>query len=774
MKSRTAFLRSIQLLLVTSCLAGSPPSVYAQAPANGVAGVEEAVAEKVTALDVRFSGPQTLDKNRVEGMLATRVGQNFSLDTTDADIRALIGSGEIDNARVLTEPFKGGVRVIYVVETRAALASISFVGNVALSERKLAEKVPLAVGDTVSEVKLLQGKQDIEKLYADRGFPDVQISYKIQKTTREGFQDVIYTVDEGGKSWVRKIRFEGVTSVKSGEIRRKLDTKQRGWLSWITQSGKIDNIKLEADKAKVVRALQDKGHMKARVLDVRRDRVDDKKVDLVFVVDEGPVYQVSSVRIQGMKIFQNEDIMPEILLKDGQPYSGSNVASDEKLIRDYYGSQGYADARVDTQLNPIGDNAVDVVYAVTEGSKSFVGRVNISGNEKSKDKVVRRELTLAPGDVFNTVELDASRKRLQNTGYFSQVDMLPSESVEANYRDLNVSVVEQNTGSLVFGAGFSSIDSLVGYVNVTQTNFDIMDWPSFQGAGQKFNMGIRAGTERKDFNIGLEEPYFMDQRLALGGDLFFRDLGYVSPNDAYEQRNIGGTFHIRRPVSEFAYLKAEYTLQQVTIHEIDPDASAAIKAEEGDYFQNKLELSWVHDSRDSNLTTRRGGRYEAAIYGSFGDVEAIGGQISGIHYYTLPYDFIFSLQGRVATVEGDDVPIFERLFLGGANTLRGFDYRDVGPKDENGEPLGGQSSVFLSAEMTFPIVESVRGAFFYDVGSVGTDTFDFGGDINSNVGVGLRLFLPFGPLAIDFGIPMQADESNDSSGKFNFNVGYKF
>ncbi len=773
MKRRPAPFLLATLVLATASLSLMPVSTVKAQDAE-VAALADEAGQKVTAIDIRYVGPQTLDRNRVEGMLATRVGQNFSIDTTDADIRALIASGEIDNARVLTEPFKGGLRVIYEVQTRAALAAIRFNGNVALDSRKLAEKVPLAVGDTVSEVKLLEGKQEIEKLYAGRGFADIMVSYKVNNTDRNGFQEVVYTIDEGGKSWVRKIKFEGVGATKPGEIKRKLDTKQRNWLSWITQSGKIDRLKLESDKAKVVRALQDKGHMKAEVVEVRRDRVNDKSVDLVFVVNEGPVYTVNSVQINGMKLFQPEELMPEILLQGGQPYSGTKVNEDEKLIRDYYGSQSYADARVDTLLNPAGENAVDVVYSVSEGGKFFVGKVNISGNVKSKDKVPRREVTLAPGDVFNTVELEASRKRLQNTGYYSQVDALPSDSFEPGYRDINISVVEQNTGSLVFGAGFSSIDSLVGYVNVTQTNFDITDWPSFQGAGQKFNMGLRIGTERKDFTIGLEEPYFLDRRLSLGGDLFFRDLGFVSPNDAYEQRNIGGSLRMRRPVTEFAYLQAEYTLQQVTIHEIDPNASEAIKSEEGDYMQNKFELSYVHDSRDNILLSRRGGRYEASVFGSFGDVEAIGGQVGGVHFVSLPYDLILSLQGRVSTVEGDDVPIFERLFLGGANTLRGFDYRDVGPKDENGEPLGGQSSVFFSAEVTFPIIESVRGAVFYDVGSVGDDSFDFSGDVNSDVGIGLRLFLPFGPLAVDFGVPIQSDEFNDNGGKFNFNVGYKF
>ncbi len=756
------------LLLAAAALALCPV-LHAQ----DVAPVDAPAGPKVTAIDVQYSGPPTIDRSRILGLLTTQVGQPFSVDDTERDIRTLIGSGEVENARFLTEPSPGGVRVIVVVQTRAATGGVRFQGNTAIDSRRLAKEVPLAVGEVASEVKLLEGKQKIEKLYAGRGFPDVRVSYQVNETSRPGFQDIVYTIEEGGKSWVRDIRFEGVTSAKASEIKRKLDTEERNWLSWLTGKGKIDNLKLQSDMGKVERVLQDKGHMKARVVEVRRERVGAGKVDLVFVVDEGGVYEVNSVRISGMRIFQTDEIMPDILLKAGSPYSGSNVAADEKVIRDYYGSKGYADARVDTQVQPAGANRVDVTYAVTEGEKSFVGRVNISGNVQTKDKVVRREVTLAPGDEFNTVEMEATRRRLRNTGYFSQVDVMPTDSGEPGYRDLSVNVVEQKTGSLVFGVGFSSIDELVGRINVTQTNFDATEWPGFTGGGQKFNASLLIGTKRKDLVIGLEEPYFRDQRLALGGELFLRDLSFLS--DYYTQRNIGGNIYVRRPVTEHSHIQLTNTTQQVSIEDIEDDASDAIRAEEGDYLQDKIELSWVRETRDDILIPRRGGRFEVAGRASFIDAETYGFEAGGVHFWQLPADLIFSLQGRVNVVDGSNVPIFERLFLGGANTLRGYEYRDVGPKDENGEPLGGQTSAFLSAEITFPIIESVRGAVFYDVGFVNEDSFDFGtSNLGADVGVGLRLFLPFGPLALDFGIPLETDGYQDDSGQFNFNVGYKF
>ena len=769
-------MKRLALLLPALVLATAALLPVPSARAQETAKPDAAASPNITAIDIQYDGPPTIDRSRILGMLSLQVGQPLTVEATERDTRTLMGSGEIERVRFLQEDARGGVRVIVVVKTRASTGGLRFVGNTVFDSRKLAKEVDLAVGETASEVKLLQGKQAIEKLYAGRGYADVRVSYKVANTDKAGFQDVIYTIDEGAKSWVRRINFSGLNNAKPSEVTRKMETETRNWLSWLTEKGRIDNIKLEGDKQRIERVLQDKGYMKAKVVDIQRQRVSSSKVDLLVVIDEGPLYEINSVKISGMRVFQTEEIMPDILLKAGQPYSGTKVEEDEKVIKDYYGSKGYADARVDTQVQSAGGNRVDVTYAVTEGEKSFVGLIDVKGNLKTKKKVILREIPLAPGDEFNTVEMEAGRRRLRNTQYFSQVDLMPVDKGEPGYRDLDVNVVEQKTGSLVFGAGFSSIDKLVGRINLSQTNFDIGDWRNgFQGGGQKFNMNIIVGTKRKDFVIGLEEPYLMDQRLALGGELFIRDLNYYS--DYYDQRNIGGNIYLRKPTSEHSHIQLTNTVQQVSIRNIDEDASEAIRSQEGDYLQEKLQLSWVLETRDDVLMPRHGGRFEAAVHGSFIDAEDYGIELGGVHYWELPADLIFSLQGRVSVVDGSDVPIFERLFMGGANTLRGYDYRDVGPKDENGEPLGGQTSAFLSAEVTFPIIESIRGAVFYDVGFVNADSFDFGtSNIGSDVGIGVRLYLPAlgGPLAIDFGLPLETDEFQDSNGKFNFNVGYKF
>jgi outer membrane protein insertion porin family len=409
-----------------------------------------------------------------------------------------------------------------------------------------------------------------------------------------------------------------------------------------------------------------------------------------------------------------------------------------------------------------------------------VQRINIIGNTRTKDKVIRREVLIAPGDVYNTVRVETTKKRLDNLGYFSKVETYPDETGVGGRKDLVVEVEEKRTGSLNFGAGFSTIDEIVGFVEVTQGNFDLMNWPNFTGAGQKFRARVQYGSRRKDVIIGLTEPYFLDRRLSLGGEVFYREADFLS--SVYDQRNYGFSLVARKPLGRFMSLSLEYRLENVQIFGLPSDASDELGIEEGTRTKSQVTASWVYDDRDNPFLTRKGRRITVTptIAGGFlgGSTQIYGYNIEASQYFHLPYDMILLLNGQVASVDtwgdGERVPIFERLFLGGTNDLRGFDFREVGPKDENDEPIGGRTMARATVELTYPIIEKVRAAVFYDTGFVNRDAYDFStDDVASDVGFGLRLDLPIGPIRVDYGIPIQK-AGTDSNGKFNFNVGYQF
>lgn len=764
---RLALLPCVSLLL----LAPGAASLQAQ----DAAAVANAPAAKkiVKSIQIVSKGTARIDEARIRGTMSTREGDAYSDETVEQDIRNLFALGAVADFRATDVP--GGVSVTVTISYSGTIGEIAFQGNTMFDDDRLKKEIEVKVGDALDDAKLAAAQRKILEQYEKRGFSDVTATYSTEPMPQGSFSRVTFNVTEGARGIIHDIRFEGNTAIKSRALRSKLTSKEKKFYHLFGKAGKLNNEALQEDKQIVEHAFHDKGYPYAKVTEIRREPVGEK-IDLIFVISEGEKYDVAEVSMEGLSVFTPAELSPALSAQSGFAYSGADVRADEKMIGDYYGSRGYADARVETSIIPAGAGQVKVLYRITEGGKSYLRKVNIEGNNTTKDHVIRRELPFAPGEEMNTVKIEAGKKRLDNLNYFSQVDFRNNPTGVEGQKDVDVSVVEQSTGTINFGAGFSSIDSLVGFLDLTQTNFDLFDWPRLRGGGQRFYMGIKYGDKRRDFQLNFTEPWFLGQKLSFGTELFYRDLYYLS--DVYDQQNYGIGLNLRKPLGEHTYFEVGYTAQNVKIHDIDEEASEAIKSEEGEFFQSKIDLSLVHDTRDSIFITRKGHKVEfGGMYsGLGGDVEDYGLNLQATQYFHLPWDTILSLDGAIRTVDSSDerVPIFDRLFLGGANTLRGFDYREVGPKDETGEPLGGNTSAYFSVEYTFPIMEKLRGAVFYDLGMVSADSYDFGGDWNSNVGIGVRLFLPIGPIRVDFGIPVQSDEFNDSGGKFNFNVGYKF
>jgi outer membrane protein insertion porin family len=780
-------------LIALALLGGHVSQSLAQVALDAPAAAGRRIVREV---QVVFKGAATISEARVRAQMSTRPGEPYTDESVERDIRNLYATGAVEDVDIRAVNVAGGVRVVVTISGRGGIGEITFLGNAAFDNEKLRKEIEVKVGDPVDDAKLTEAQQKIRELYEKRGFNDVMVSYDVTPSTKPGFSAVVFKIEEGGRGLIGDIRFEGNTAISDRKLRSKLKSKEKTfWRLW-GKAGKLNNEAVIEDVRAIEQAYQDEGYVYVKV-GYRREILSDSRVALVFEIQEGGKYEVAGVDIVGATVFSKDELMPAIRTEPGFPYSGSDVRGDEKMILDYYGSRGYADARVDTQLSDAGPGRLRVAYNIFEGGKSFIRKVNISGNQKTEDRVIRRELTFAPGDELNTVKLEAARTTLQNMNYFEGPGdpnplMIRAVDTEVEgFKDVEVNVTEKPTGSINFGAGFSSIDSLVGFIDVTQTNFDITDWSDFRGAGQRFNMNIRYGLRRQDFNLSLTEPWFMDQKLALTTELFYRNMNYLS--NRFDQNNVGAAISLRKPIGQHAYAEFGYTLQRV---DISVDRSLATSQlllnEDGDYVQSKVDLGFVHDTRDSVFITRKGHKFEAGLMASGlgGDVEAWGANIGGQQYFNLPGDTILSFEGAARWVDGSNVPIFERLFLGGANNLRGYDFRDVGPKDITGEPIGGNFSIYGSVEFSFPIMEKVRGAVFWDVGMIQTDlTAPAGltptgrlaggpiigdGDIYSNVGVGLRMFLPVGPIRLDLGLPMVKDQFTGDSPRFQFNMGYKF
>lgn len=461
----------------------------------------------------------------------------------------------------------------------------------------------------------------------------------------------------------------------------------------------------------------------------------------------------------------------------------SRIEQVQGTLRDYYGAQGYIRTGVRYTLEPDYDAAqVAVEYELNEGELSYIRDIHIRGNTRTKDKVIRRELAVWPGDIFNEVRVRRSENRLRNMGYFEVVRSWETATAEPNVYDLTFDVDEGRTGELSAGVGFSSIDQVVGFASIAQNNFDLFGWPYFSGGGQKIQLETQIGSRRTDVSVSFVEPWFLDRQLSLDVSGFRREARFLS--DEYEQQNIGGTIGLARPVGRFSRVRLSYSLEEIDVRDVSDSASQVIKDEEGRRTKSAATLTITRDTRDNLFVPTRGnrtvlsGQLAGGVLQAQTDLYALEARTS--QFVPLWYGHVFSLRGAVAVVEeyGDSerVPIFDRLFLGGPRDVRGFRFRDVGPKDENGEPIGGRTSAFLSAEYTIPVVSSVRLAAFYDVGTVGAEAYEVElDDVNSAYGVGIRFDIPGFPLRLDYGWPLEADEFNDSSsGRFSFMIGHVF
>ncbi len=831
---------------------------------GAVAAAHGQGAPTIRSIDVQYSGPATVSKERILAQMRTAVGQPYSDSTVEEDIRSLYKTGTIQNVRIFAQPEGDGVKVIVAVQTRPVIRELVIDGAHRVSAKKLRKEITVRLNAAVNEDDLQKARQKIIDVYQSRGFTDVTVDFRVEPIDEsKGTARVIYTVGEGVKGAVKHIEFEGNKHFSDRVLRKQMKTRGQTLIAFVDKSGRLDEAQLQQDLDKIKEFYQNDGYIDVEVQELRRER---KKGPLLITVGikEGTQYHVNKMTFSGYKQSTEQRLRAVIKMKEGSIYSPKQLHEDAKAVADGYGTGGFVDLVILPQGTPAGPGLIDVHYKIEEGNRSFIERIDIVGNTRTKDKVIRREVLVQPGDVFDTVRVERTKKRLENLGYFTKVDAFPEDTGVEGRKDLVVQLEEKRTGSLNFGAGYSTIDQLIGFVELTQSNFDITNWPGLTGGGERFRAKAQIGSQRKDFNVSLTEPYFLDRRLSLGGQAFYSDASYLS--SVYDQRNYGFSVELRKPLFSWVYATLGYSLSNYQIYNVSGGVSNQILAEEGTTTQSLVSSSLVWDRRDNPFLTRHGERVSLSGYVAGGplggDIQIYGFDLGATKYVRVWKDLILLADFEAATVDVWDqsetstfpnsasvtsaphtplgldplgnpctlpspncapvfqqftqdfsnVPIYDRLYLGGSNNLRGFRFRDISPKDSNNQPIGGQSMVRATVEATFPIIEKARGAVFYDCGFVNPDAWDFAPEtigvprgnnaiatalynqfhmpatafsaslvgprrtfnsFASDFGVGLRLDLPIGPLRLDYGFPIE-EAGNAKHGHLNFSVGYQF
>jgi len=778
-------------------------------------------AETIKDIRILNQDGESYDISSVNAFTSFEVGEQVPdretiLSSIAVDVNRMRKSERYSYVNARMDVESDGVVLVYTVVSKKRLRRIEINGG-KKSGRKIRKKSELEIGQFADDSTFEIAAAKIKEAYRDYWYPDVKVDWKSKVNDELGTVDVTFAIDAGPKVKIKKIVFEGENNIKDQNwyqkigsalvpsflkkedenempakvLRGQMQQKQKKWHSIVTGAGKYKEEVVDADVFALKSFYMNNGYLDVEIGDPVIDDSKPKKSRLSLRIDEGKRYRIGAVTLTGVESFPEDQVRRGVRLRRGQIASYENIEAGREVIRAFYGNRGYVTTSVRSVYGADAEaGVVDIEYALIEGVIGYINDVNITGNERTLDKVIRRELVIYPGEKYNRSRVKTSENRLRNLNYFDFVTVSPDQTEESDKYDLDITVKEKATGQFTAGIGFSSVDDLVGYVELSQGNFNWKTWPPI-GGGQKFKIRATLGTQRNDLDIQFVEPWFLNRPLSLGVDIFHHEARYFS--DSYDQQNDGFRISLGKPLSRFTRGRLSYTLEQFDVFDVSPFASQAIRDEEGTRLKSGLDYTWSFDTRDRFFNPTRGNKTSLTPFFAGGplggETDICGLRARTTHHWPLIGNMILNAKAQAESLEaygdskdnagtyGEGVPIFDRLFLGGSYNLRGFEFRDVGPTDPaTGDTVGGNSSALASVELTYPLWNKIRGALFYDWGFVNVDSWDFDTSMyHDDWGIGLRLDLPGFPLQLDYAWPMNYDERYLSDkGRFNFLIGHTF
>lgn len=741
---------------------------------------------------------------------SVRVGDDVDQRKISRDVKTLRETGRFSSVDAELTRAGDDFILTYLIAVIPRLAKpVTVSGAEIIGESKVRKWLELEVGDPVSDAILSLKTRKVLEEYHHRYYFDTSVRWTIDAGLSNGFADAHLTVKEGECASLRKVEFKGNTyqppsfwqrvgaglkhsravspqSVPPDILQNAMAPRLWNIFSFFTKRGAYNPDDLDADRDLLRMIYHNRGYLDAQISAPDVSEYRPKKLAAAYTIQEGPQYRVGAIALRGATLFPETNLWPLVKIKTGDIAAMEAISKTAAALRDYYQSQGYMRSSVKPLLSAHPSNAVvNIQFEIAEGRLVHIQHIDIRGNTRTKDEVVRRELTVYPGEVYNQVRIRQSERILQNLGFFAEnsVRSYPRETLDAQKDDLVFEVEEGKTGNFMVGAGYSSIDEIIGFVELSQGNFDLFHWPYFTGDGQKLRLRTQFGSQTEDYQISFVEPWFLDRKLSLGVDLY--DTIRRNLSDYYTEQRIGGAVTLGKPLPGFFQrVNLTYRLERISIYSMASNAIPRIANEAGNYMDSSLKLAVVHDTRDSMFVPQRGNKTTLSARASGGplgfDINVYDLEAELMQYVPALFDHVLSLRLWAETVQeygdNDDVHIFDRLFLGGGRTLRGFKYRYVSPY-EDGEPIGGKSGAMGTLEYTVPVYKKIlRVAAFYDIGNVWLDAFDFDlSEYCSDAGLGVRLDISSFPIRVDYAWPLEVSGGvSRTAPRFNFWIGYGF
>ncbi|MBL7084821.1 MAG: outer membrane protein assembly factor BamA [Candidatus Omnitrophica bacterium] len=733
----------------------------------------------VTKLEVE--GNKNISGATILSKVRTKVGKPFSQVIASDDLKRLYALGYFTDINIDVGDYEEGVKVVFRVQELPILKEISLSGNKFIRTEKLRELIKSQLGEFLNIQQLKQDMRDIQKTYEAKGFPLTSIDYEMQVEEASNEAKITIVILEKTRVKIKEISIEGNQSFSDKKILKLMRTRR----DTLFTSGLYREEVLNLDLERITSFYHQHGFLDVRVSWDESFGPEGKKMYITVKIDEGKQYRVGEIKIQGAVIFPESQLRDCLKIKPDSIFNKDDLRYDIANAQSFYFEKGYilAEVDVDTILNEE-TGRIDIVYKIVENELAYINKIKVRGNTKTKDIVIRRELRSYPGEAFDGAKLKRSKERLYNLGFFQEISYDTESTNVPNKKDLIVNVKEAKTGEFAFGAGFSSVEKIVGFVEIAQRNFDIANWHTFTGAGQDLRAKAEFGTSRKEYDLSFTEPWIFGYPLSFGVDGYNRvrersgTTGY-----SYDEERRGGVLRLGKEFTELLRADLMYKIERIGISNVPTDASAGLKNEVGKNTISSMTLGITRDSRDNVYNPSKGLVLAASgevAGGPFGQDKDFFKVINTFDFYkTLIERLLFELKviggGSDTYSDTDSLPIYERFYAGGTNTIRGFKERSVGPKDSSGEPKGGKSILYGTCELTYPLFEVVKIASFFDFGNVWEKLGDFAsGGIKYSVGVGVRVKTPMGPVKLDYGYPLEVAAGEEKEGRFHFSMSRGF
>jgi len=723
--------------------------------------------ENNVIVKVDITGNDKIERGVIMSAIKTKEKEVYDSQKVSEDIKNIYKTGFFSDVQVDVRDTPEGKVITFVVVERPPVSQILVSGNKKVKTEDLREKIKFKAGSVLNTEKLKETVDEIRKYYASKNYYAAKVTYDIDY--EEGYRaKVTFLIDEAQKAYVHKITFTGNNHFKASALKDYMKTKEKGILSWFTGSGVLDDEQLEEDRRNLSAFYADNGYVRANAgnptITISKDG---KQISISIPIREGDIYKIGSIGFSGDSVVPEQDMKKILKSKVGNTFRSSLFQEDVTSITDICQDKGYAFADVNP-LTLVDDDTrkMNIMFEIVTGPQVFVNRINISGNLKTRDKVIRRELRFVEGDLFSAGKLKESKRRLRNTMYFKESDLKLVKTDLPDRVNIDTIVEEKPTGSVSMGIGYSTYEKVILTGSLAQDNL--------LGTGLAARLTASLSSINTIYDFSLLKPYIFDLDMTAGLNLF----NWTRVFDTYEYRSKGGAVSVFRPITDYIRVGLKYTYYTTDVFNISLGASPQVINARGTSSTSSVTSSLSYITLDDVLNPRKGvifnNSLEVAGGPFFGDNNFIKAITSYGRYFPYKWDTAFFIRGTAGYVwqyDGTPVPIYQNFYVGGINTVRGFQYGMAGPTDLSNTPIGGRGELYFNNEWIFNIYKAagLKGVVFFDAGH-GFNGSDWVAGVKTAAGFGIRWLSPMGPIRIELGFNLNPKQGEKKE-VFDFMMG---